>query len=295
MFPSEEAVPDSFTVTHRAKRKDGGFVWLESIATTIRDPHTGQITEIQTSARDITTRREAEERAVAREAELEATVDQLRRIDAQRRDLLQRLIGSEEATRRRIADDLNKDSIQAMAAAEIRVEMLASALLDPDLAVVAGKAASSIRETMQRMRRLVADLDPGTIEREGLAGALRRYLQVVAVELGLGTSVEDQLGSDQPSHQVKITAYRIAHEAVANALKHSGATRIDVRLEPRDQGIYVSVGDDGEGFDPTAVERSDHNGISAIRERAEVAGGWLRVSSEPGAGSLVEFWLPPAY
>jgi len=69
---------------------------------------------------------------------------------------------------------------------------------------------------------------------------------------------------------------------------------IDVALATRDGGVWAQVRDDGKGLAPDATEESPpgHLGLSAMRERAEMAGGWLRVEGKPGSGTTVEFWLP---
>ena len=80
-----------------------------------------------------------------------------------------------------------------------------------------------------------------------------------------------------------------------NARKHSGAKRIEVSLQESNGGLSVRVADDGEGFDPEESADSGipgHLGMDAMRERARLAGGTWQVSSSPGRGTTVEFWLP---
>jgi two-component system, NarL family, sensor kinase len=82
---------------------------------------------------------------------------------------------------------------------------------------------------------------------------------------------------------------------VRNAVKHSGCERITVRLEVEDGEVYGRVEDDGEGFDPEAVGKASPSwgvGLRSMRERAEMLGGELRVSSRPGAGTSVEVRAP---
>ena len=86
--------------------------------------------------------------------------------------------------------------------------------------------------------------------------------------------------------------YRIAQEVLTNVRKHAGAENAIVTLDARDGGYYVRVRDDGVGFTPeSATARPGHLGLAAIRERAELAGGWLRIESAPNDGTTVEFWI----
>jgi signal transduction histidine kinase len=87
---------------------------------------------------------------------------------------------------------------------------------------------------------------------------------------------------------------RIVVEAVVNARKHSNARALTVTVESDEAGVRVEVVDDGRGFSPGATGplEAGHFGLATMKERAELAGGWLRVHSEPGACTKVETWLP---
>jgi signal transduction histidine kinase len=88
--------------------------------------------------------------------------------------------------------------------------------------------------------------------------------------------------------------YRIAQEALANVRKHAEATAIHVTLADRENGALLRIRDDGLGFDLAAVdeERPGHLGLVSMRERAEMAGGWLRMAGSKGQGTTVEAWVP---
>jgi signal transduction histidine kinase len=81
---------------------------------------------------------------------------------------------------------------------------------------------------------------------------------------------------------------------VNNAAKHAKAEAISVAVRSRDGGVWVQVVDDGVGFDVDVARRGQpgHIGLVSMRERAESAGGWWRLTSEPGKGTSVEFWMP---
>jgi signal transduction histidine kinase len=82
-------------------------------------------------------------------------------------------------------------------------------------------------------------------------------------------------------------------EALTNVQKHANATRVSVSAEPVQGGIRVEIADDGTGFVVAeSVHMPGHLGLLAMRERAQLAGGWCHIESEPGAGAKVEFWVP---
>ncbi len=96
------------------------------------------------------------------------------------------------------------------------------------------------------------------------------------------------------SLEVRTICFRIAQEALWNVRKHGKASRVDVLTESRDGGIFVRIRDDGVGFRPDEAEPppSGHLGLASMKERTEMAGGWLRLQSEPGRGTTVEYWIP---
>jgi signal transduction histidine kinase len=105
--------------------------------------------------------------------------------------------------------------------------------------------------------------------------------------------VEDGLTAEPPD-DVRALLFRIAQEAITNARKHAEAERILVTLDPHDGGIRLRVVDDGCGFDLSIVDDPDpgHIGLSGMIERAELAGGRLRIDSSRGGGTAIEVWLP---
>jgi signal transduction histidine kinase len=86
---------------------------------------------------------------------------------------------------------------------------------------------------------------------------------------------------------------RVAQEALHNALRHSGAGEVAVRLARHGQGARLTVTDDGKGFDPRAVRRAGrHLGLVSMRDRASGVGGALTVHSAPGEGTTIEMEVP---
>ena len=236
--------------------------------------------------------REAEVRRQRRDAErdLLESVEALRRTDDQRRRLLSQLITAQEEERALIADGIHDDSIQVMSAASMRVNTLLRGAEDPALRKGLQGVEETIGLAIDRLRNLLFELRPRALEEEGLASALTMGLDRID---GVQTSLDNLLSSEPPI-DTRVVLYRVALEAITNARKHSRGTSIAVCLEERDAGYLVSVRDDGVGFVPSANGHSEpgHLGLTAMRERAEISGGWWRLSSEPGVGTTVEFWLP---
>jgi len=227
------------------------------------------------------------------EEELKRSVEELQQADDERRRLLAYLNQAQEQERSRIASDIHDDSIQAITAVGIRLEMLKRALSDPEQLRVLEELEASIVLSVARLRHLLFHLRPPVLDREGLAPALRVYLDEVLRDGPFTYGVENRFESE-PGAETRTILYRIAQEALNNVRKHAKATRVDVLLEETGGGFLVRVEDDGCGFrfDGTPGPLPGHLGLTAMRERAELAGGWWRASSRPGRGTLIEFWLP---
>jgi signal transduction histidine kinase len=210
----------------------------------------------------------------------------------QRQVLTARLEVAQEDERRRIAADIHDDPIQVMSAADMRIQGLAEAADDPALRGSLEEIHRAVMSAIERLRSMLFELRPPALEREGLLAALEIYVKHVGGQVGLHAEIRGQLTSEPPA-EIRAILFRIAQEALANVRKHADASSVDVEVAERDGGIMLQVRDDGRGFDP-ATERPvpGHLGMSAMPERAELAGGWCRVDSAPGRGTVVECWLP---
>ena len=252
-------------------RKDGTRYWANVVITALFDD-TGELRGFSKVTRDMTERRAAEQAL------------------AERRRLLTHLVDAQELERRRISWDVHDDSIQAMVAVGMRLQLLATRLPDEHQPLV-DQLEGAVRASISRLRNLVVHLRPTAIEQLGLVPALTGYLTDVVSGWELATTLSTTLDRE-PSTPVAITIFRICQEALINVRKHARATRVEVALDDRDGGTLVRVIDDGVGFpEPNRHDPYQHFGLIEMRERAETAGGWWSVESTP-AGTTVQFWLP---
>jgi signal transduction histidine kinase len=138
------------------------------------------------------------------------------------------------------------------------------------------------REALDELRSLILGLRPPALERDGLAGTLRKEVDMLARVHGVHVALVGDAISRDPERDLAVL--RIVHEALHNALRHSRAEHITVRLSPR----AIEVADDGVGFDPDRADlRSRHLGLTSMEERAGELGGQLEIRSSPGAGTTV--------
>lgn len=274
---------EPFLLDYRLIAKDGRVVWIRDETVLIRDEE-GAPTHAQGTWMDITDRKHAEE-------ELHRSMEQLHRADQERRRLLAYLVKAQEAERARIAADIHDDPLQKVAAAGVRIGALRARLDDAHLTDLCDELEAVVNKAVGSLRHLLFELRPPALHEGNLGAAIRDSLTEASEEAGFTFDLEDHL--DDLPEETRVICYRIAQEAVTNARKHASASRVRVRMEPRTGGVFVRIADDGVGFDPQGTSVGPgHLGVRTMRERAELAGGWLKIWSATGAGTTVEFWVP---
>jgi signal transduction histidine kinase len=213
----------------------------------------------------------------------------------------ERIVAGREEERRRLRHDLHDGVGPELAGMALQLERLAGKLgSDPDAAALAARLRDQMRRTVAAVRRAVDDLRPPALDELGLVEALREHVAAyrLPVPAGSGGASDDvaRVGvtaGDLPALRaaVEVAAYRIATEAVANAVRHAGASTCTVSLGVRGDDLLVEITDDGHGVPADAVPGV---GSTSMRERAGEIGGTLEVTSAHGAGTTVRARLPLA-
>ena len=227
------------------------------------------------------------------EAQLEETVARLQKIDAARALLLKNLSTAVDRATKTFATDLHDGALQKLTAAEL--ELARASAQDKG-----GPASGSLEhvrtllgEVEDALRHMLLNIRPPSLEAAaGLQQAVQERIE--RMRLAVDYEVDAELAIPvEPPYEIKALLYRQVNEALTNVEKHAAPARVRVTLKAENAGIYGSVIDDGRGF--VVAERSrlpGHLGLLALNERAHLAGGWCKVTSEPGAGTIVEFWVP---
>jgi signal transduction histidine kinase len=209
----------------------------------------------------------------------------------QRRILLGELVNAEQAERERIAQDVHDDSIQLLAAASLRSQLMLNQL-EADSA--AHKTASAIGELIRTaqgsLRRLLLDLEPASGPDRRLDVSLRQVVEAFFADSSTTVAVTGTL-SDVPS-EVAAVLYRAGREAVSNARRHAVAEHVTVALSEDNTHWHMTVDDDGIGMPLTIPERPGHLGLKGMRSRVEALGGTVMITNRPGGGTRVHLEVP---
>ena len=280
---------EPFKMEYRMLAKDGRIVWLHDVASVVSRDDQGRATRYQGVQLDITARKEAEHAQ-------RQVVEQLQRLDHQRRQLLIRSTTTQEEERRRIADDIHDDTMQRLLAIPMWLEAAANDHPEIQAEERFIRLQAVVSDAIARLRHMVFELHPRILDDEGLVAAIRAYVDGWT-KLGASSTFKITNGlSREPPRVTRLLLYRIAQEALTNARRHAEASLVVISLKHQARGFDVVVEDDGIGFDVQAAQASTdgHRGLASMLERAEVAGGWCRVESRPGR-TAVEVWVPERF
>ena len=283
---------EPFELEHRVFSEDGTVGWTFSRAVPLVED--GKITEWFGSAKDITQSKQAEKELRKAYEELEHRVQErtseLAAESEQRRYLAKRLVDVLEEDRRNLSMMLHDDVGQIIAGSKMLIEVLRNDLagIAPEVPAKIDPILESLQGIMAFLRSRSRELRPNSLDTLGLAAALR--------SIGTGDSkcriryhIPEEPEGVHPD--LKLAIFRIAQEAVINALKHSECNRIFLSLTSRDHTLNMMIEDNGKGFSWDQMASNEKGqgpmGLLIMRERVVNAGGQFRVESAPGKGTTV--------
>ncbi|MEV0346850.1 histidine kinase [Nonomuraea sp. NPDC050680] len=195
-----------------------------------------------------------------------------------------RLVNAQEAERRRIERNIHDGVQQQLVALIAGLELARATGGGPDMLAELREQA---RQTLNDLRELAAGIHPSSLSQGGLVEAVEERCARLPVPTTVAASRE--LRAQRFPDEVEGAMYFTVSEAVANALKHAGATKIEVRLARADGRLRATVADDGRGFDPQTVGR---RGLGTLADRLDALGGGLDLDSGQGEGTRMNAWVP---
>lgn len=204
------------------------------------------------------------------------------------------LLRAQEEERRRIAREVHDDLGQRLASLASESAVIARDAANHPLGARLTALSQGLTELGLDLRKICADIHPSTVEDLGLVAALRALSADLAQRERMRIGFT-HTGGDLLAPSTAICLYRIAQEAVRNAVRHSGSREVLISLQVRTKSARLVVRDTGCGFVPADVRaRSTKGGLGLIsmEERARLAGGELVLESTPGVGTRIEVLVP---
>jgi PAS domain S-box-containing protein len=206
---------------------------------------------------------------------------------------LQNTIDAAEQERGRWARELHDETLQSLAVLRMR---LASALRDEspdDLHDTGQEAVQQIDDEIVKLRRLITELRPASLDTIGLEAALyalaQQHQQAGEIRIECDFELPRETG-ERPAALLETAVYRLVQEALNNVSKHSMAQHAELRVREFRGQIEIEVSDDGVGFEPNLVREGF--GLVGMRERAALLGGTLRIDSTPRSGTTIQAQIP---
>lgn len=229
-------------------------------------------------------------------------ITEQKRTEKSRRHLAERLAFAREDERRSLARQLHDEACQDLSAASIYLEQLGLKLNrslpeDVSLSDDLSKVKNLIQLTHETLRQTARALHPSILEHYGLVTALRSFTQELSMLTHRSRVVfEMDVAPDFPrfDRMVETSAYRIVQEAITNAFKHAQARLISIKLALEGRNATILVQDDGRGIDYAAATAGHGIGLAAIRERAELIGAKIEISTKVDRGTRLTLSIPVA-
>jgi signal transduction histidine kinase len=236
-------------------------------------------------------------------ATIRQKTEEAERLTQQAERLAAQVILAQEDERRRVARELHDEAGQALTAVIIGLERGLASMPEsysPDLPVQPRQLISNLRDlaaqTLDEVRKLALELRPSVLDDLGLVAALRQYVRSTEERSGLAAQLT-VVGWDDAERrlpaEVETALFRIAQEALTNALRHAHAASVQVRLRLAEDAVSLEVRDDGVGLGatpPPAV--GEHLGMFGMRERARLLRGEFYANPVSPRGTLVQVTLP---
>ena len=199
------------------------------------------------------------------------------------------LLTSQEMERRRVARELHDDISQRLAAISIEAGRLEMESRDPREPI--GEKLKGIGKDLVTLSGdvhfLSRQLHPAILEDLGLSEAMRTECARFSRQQGIEVSYEPDIVPSELSGDVKLCLYRVLQEGLRNVAKHSGATRVRVRLAGDGVAVRFELEDNGRGFSPDGIGRYAGLGMISMKERVHMVGGDFSLDSKPDIGTVL--------
>jgi signal transduction histidine kinase len=199
-----------------------------------------------------------------------------------------------EEERQRIARELHDDTAQRLAGLMLMLKVAARTADPKEREERIEEIREEIGAAADAVRRIARGLRPPILDEVGLPAALESLVRSLRHAHGLDIDLAMERPVGRMGADSELATYRIVQEALSNAIRHSGASRVAVSLEAKDHVLRAEVRDDGRGFatDRPFSDEGQGLGLVGMRERARHVGATLEIDSAPGEGTRVRVTLP---
>jgi len=205
-----------------------------------------------------------------------------------------KIFDAHEDERKRVARELHDGIGQSLQSIKLRLKMLESHIEKGGAVTreALSELTTDVAQSIDEIRSVAMDLRPSFLENTDFVDAIRWYAVKMQEQSGVRITVQSE-DMVKVAPEAKESLYRIYQEALSNALKHSGASAINVMLSSINSSLLLEISDDGKGFDPARPDqRGSGIGLYTMKERVELLGGILRIKSSDATGTVISIEVP---
>lgn len=207
---------------------------------------------------------------------------------------IESIIQAQESERQRLSRQMHDGPAQALSNFILQTE-IAMRLMDVD-AAQAREELNSLKaaamSTFQKVRNFIFELRPMMLDDLGLVPTIKRYADTFKEQTGLDVSVTVTGQERRLESYIEVMIFRALQELLGNAARHSQASLVKVMIDMSDTLVKVTVDDNGKGFNPEVLQKTNSLGINLIRDRVEMLGGSFELDSSIGKGTRITFSIP---
>ena len=266
---------------YRLTMRSGEILWFRDAAKAVSD-ESGRNMFLQGILLDITQSKMAEQALRKSQSELRQLAGHLERV--------------KEEERKRIAQEIHDELGGLLAGIKayvsVYIERAARAGRPPEPLLVDAVALADTG--FQAVRRVIADLRPSVLDQLGVWAALEWYAGQIEKrsKLACSCTIEAAAAAIEPGPEISTMLFRVVQEALTNAVRHAGASKVSIHVAIEDDTLVVTVQDDGGGIDAKSQLKRESWGITGMGERARYFGGAVAISGKSGEGTRVQLRLP---
>jgi len=209
-------------------------------------------------------------------------------------EVLRSLLAAQERELSSIARELHDDICQRLYMLSLKIEKVAAGWATGQLHI-----GAELKQIRQQCSDLTADvqalshqLHPSILDNLGLVIALRSFCREISEQTGVAVEFTYRKIPDALPRDISLALFRIAQEALHNAVRHSGQKHFEVDLQGKFDGIELDVRDQGVGFDIATAKTMAGLGLVSMRERVHLVNGTMNIDSKPNAGTRIHVSVP---
>jgi signal transduction histidine kinase len=232
-------------------------------------------------------------RRVLAEGDLRERSQMLEQRARQLQKLTLELSQAEDRERKRLAEILHDDLQQQLAAAKFHLSLLGRKIpQDPATQGTVAQLDQILKDAVEKSRTLSHELSPAVLYQSDLGEAFEWLARQLKAKHGLAVEVESRGRINPSSEPLKVFLYKAAQEILFNVVKHACVKEVRLRVQRMHSRVWLTISDQGQGFDPRSLGKTGGFGLLSIRERIELLGGRMKIRSAPGRGSTFLIAVP---